>query len=101
MKPATLYVTYQGNPDTHFDRSYYSKEHLPLVKSSFSQYGLLSLSAFYPEKSQSGTIAICECFFQDEASITRSFNSPEALAVMDDVSKFTNIIPVRLRGMPF
>lgn len=100
MNPVTLYVTYQGDQDAHFDRSYYAKKHLPLVKASFTRYGLLSLSVFYPEISQSGTIAICECVFRDETAISAAFDSPEASAVMKDVVQFTRIVPVRLRAIP-
>lgn len=101
MTPATLFVSYQGALDAHFDRHYYTTEHLPLVKEAFTQYGLLSLSVFYPESRQSGTIAICECRFRDEASVSNAFNSPEALAVMNDVAQFTSIVPVRLRGISY
>lgn len=100
MNPVTLYVTYQGDQDAHFDRSYYAKKHLPLVKASFTRYGLLSLSVFYPEMSQSGTIAICECVFRDDMAISAAFDSPEASAVMKDVVQFTRIVPVRLRAIP-
>ena len=100
MNTATLYVIYQGNPHDHFDRSYYAEKHLPLVNASFARYGLLNLSVFYPEVSQPGTLAICECIFRDEEAMNTAFNSPEAAAVIQDVAEFTHLTPIRLRGIP-
>jgi uncharacterized protein (TIGR02118 family) len=98
MKTVTLYVTYQGTPQSRFDREYYNSQHLPLVMASFARYGLLSVAAFYPALQQPGTLAICECIFRDETAIEASFSSPEATAVMADVGLFTDITPVRLRA---
>lgn len=98
MQPATLYVTYQGDEKSCFDRGYYAKSHLPLVSKSFTQYGLLSLSAFYPEIIQPGTLVICECLFRDETAIYDAFTSAEAAEVMKDVPHFTDISPVRFLG---
>ena len=100
MEPVTLYVTYQGNLNSYFDRAYYANRHLPLVTKSFTQYGLTSVSVFYPEISQPGTLVICECIFRDEAAIHTAFSSSEATEVMNDVAHFTDINPVRLRGIP-
>ncbi|AGB81695.1 hypothetical protein D781_1387 [Serratia sp. FGI94] len=100
MDSVTLYVTYQGNLNSYFDRDYYANRHLPLVKKSFAQYGLMSISVFYPEILQTGTLVICECIFRDEAAIHTAFSSSEATEVMDDVAHFTDISPVRLRGIP-
>ncbi|MDI9769480.1 EthD family reductase [Pantoea dispersa] len=100
MQPVTLYVTYQGSPDSRFDRRYYADSHLPLVMEAFAPYGLLKLSVFYPETRQPGTLAICECIFRDDAAINDAFTSHEVERVMADVSHFTDISPVRLRGTP-
>lgn len=100
VEPITLYVTYQGNLNSYFDRDYYANRHLPLVTKSFTQYGLTSVSVFYPEISQPGTLVICECIFRDEAAIHTAFSSSEATEVMHDVAHFTDINPVRLRGIP-
>ena len=95
----TIYVYYQGTPQTRFDRDYYVKHHLPLCLQSWRQYGLQSVTAFYPALDQHGTIAICECVFKDEAALDAAFNSPEAAAVMADVARYTDATPQRLRGM--
>lgn len=100
MQSVTLYVTYQGDKHSNFDRSYYAKHHLPLVTKSFAQYGLLSVSAFYPEVVQPGTLVICECLFCDEPAIHAAFSSAEAAEVMNDVPQFTDITPVRFLGTP-
>lgn len=41
-KQVTLYVYYQGTPETRFDRDYYTNHHLPLCMEAWQQYGLLS-----------------------------------------------------------
>lgn len=44
-----VYITYPGNASIRFERGYYSKEHLPLVKRHWEKYGLglaFPLSAF-------------------------------------------------------
>jgi len=100
MQPVILYVTYQGAPDSRFDRRYYADSHLPLVMEAFAPYGLLKLSVFYPETKQPGTLAICECIFRNEAAISDAFTSHEVEKVMADVRHFTDISPVRFRGTP-
>lgn len=96
---AIVYVTYRGSATARFDRDYYGSNHLPLVMASWQQYGLESARAFYPPVAEEGTVAICECRFRDEASMTAAFTSSEAAAVMADVSRFTEIKPVRLRAV--
>jgi uncharacterized protein (TIGR02118 family) len=95
-----IYVFYQGTPQTRFDRDYYVKSHLPFCMESWQQYGLQTVSAFYPALDQGGTIAICECVFRDEAAVEAAFNSPEVPAVMADVARYTDATPVRVRGVP-
>lgn len=95
-----IYVTYQGPIDAHFDRDYYLSDHLPLVMASWRKYGLESLKAFFPAIAQEGTLAICECRFRNEASVTAAFSSLETPAVMADVARFTNLAPLRARAMP-
>jgi uncharacterized protein (TIGR02118 family) len=99
-KQVTFYVYYQGTPDTHFDRDYYTKHHLPLCMEAWQQYGLLSCRAFYPAIDQEGTIAICESVFRDEAAAQAAFNSPETEKVMADVARYTDATPVCVRGLP-
>lgn len=94
-------ITYQGTAEDRFDRKYYDEGHLPLVMRSWSKYGLISATAYYPSVEQTGTIAICECVFRDEAAVEKAFSSPEAPEVMADVQNFTDIEPVRLRALPY
>jgi uncharacterized protein (TIGR02118 family) len=97
--PVTVYVTYSGPADARFDRRWYVERHLPLVMTSWSRHGLLSVVAFFPSDIQQGTLAICECRFRDEAAIDAAFESPEAPAVMADVLRFTEITPQRARAV--
>jgi len=94
-----VYVSYQGTPGTRFDRDYYVTHHLPLCMHAWSKYGLQRVSAYFPELEQEGTIAICECVFRDEAAMTACFSSPELPDVMADLPFFTDVSPVRLRGV--
>ncbi|WP_338805525.1 EthD family reductase [Pseudomonas chlororaphis] len=98
---ATVYVTYEGTPDSRFDRSYYVEHHLPLVMQAWRRYGLESVAAFFPLQMQVGTIAICECRFRNETAIEAAFGSPETPEVMADLSKFTDLAPTRWRAAAF
>lgn len=97
--PIVVYVTYQGTPETRFDRDYYVNGHLPLVMKSWEQYGFLSVEAFFPAQNKPGTIAICECVFADDAAIEAAFSSAEVPEVMADVGHFTDATPERSRAM--
>lgn len=93
--PIVIYVTYQGTPETRFDRAYYVDHHLPLVMRAWQPHGLASIAAFFPAIEQAGTIAVCECRFRDRAALDAAFASPETAAVMADVSRFTDAAPQR------
>lgn len=97
---AIVYVTYEGEPSSRFDRRYYVEQHLPLVMQAWQAHGLESVRAFFPEPTRAGTLAICECRFRDEQSIADAFGSTEAMTVMADLSQFTDLPPARLRAMP-
>ena len=97
--PVVVYVTYQGTPQTRFDRTYYVTHHLPLVMKAWQQYGLLSATAFFPAAGQVGTIAICECIFRDEAAVKAAFSSREVPEVMADVPRFTDVASSRVRAV--
>lgn len=97
---SVVYVTYPGTPQDRFDRDHYIAVHLPLVMRAWSQYGLLGVTAFFPAPAQEGTVAICECVFRDEGAVEAAFASPEASAVMDDVSRYTALSPRRFRAIP-
>lgn len=95
----TVYVTYQGTPETRFDRDYYIERHLPLVMKAWHQYGLESVAGFFPAIDNAGTIALCECRFRDDAAVTTAFGSPETPAVMADLPHFTDVAPARWRAV--
>ncbi|WP_130835695.1 EthD family reductase [[Erwinia] mediterraneensis] len=95
----TVFVYYQGTAETRFDRDFFVTRHLPLCMESWQQYGLLSVTAFFPALQQEGTIAICECVFRDEAAVEASFNSPEVPKVMADVPLYTDATPQRVRAV--
>ncbi|TFW16812.1 EthD family reductase [Duganella callida] len=99
-KQVTIYVYYQGTPETRFDRDYYTHQHLPLTLQAWGKYGLISCRAFYPSIDQNGTIAICESVYRDEAAVEAAFNSPERTEVMADVARYTDATPLRMRGLP-
>lgn len=94
-----VYVSYQGKPDTRFDRDYYVTRHLPLCMEAWSKYGLQRVTALFPALDEEGTIAVCECVFRDEAAMQASFSSPELAGVMADLPFFTDVAPTRLRGV--
>lgn len=95
-----IHVIYQGEPHDHFDRDYYVRVHLPLVMKAWSQYGLLSVNAFFPATAQRGTLVICECVFRDDDALDAAFASPEVSSVMADVPRFTALAPRRVRVVP-
>ena len=74
-----MYVTYPGDRHTRFDRTYYVHSHVPLVLESWRPYGLVSCAAFFPADADagSGTIAIAECTFRDEAAMHAALRAPE------------------------
>ena len=97
----TIFVTYDGDADTRFDRGYYVHTHIPLVIEAWSASGLLSAAAFFPDGPGEGTIAVCVCQFRDDAAVDASFGSPEATRVMADIAHFTDVKPSQLRAAPF
>ncbi len=93
-----IYVSYQGAPESRFDRDYYVAQHLPLVMQAWQQYGLISATAFFPAIDQAGTMAICECVFRDAAAVQAAFGSAWTSGVMADVPRFTDLTPDRSRA---
>lgn len=96
--PTIVYVSYQGTPETRFDRDYYVKHHIPLVIRSWQPHGLESAAAFFPALDEAGTIAICELRFRDADALAAAMAAPETQAVMADVAHFTEIKPTRVRA---
>ncbi len=96
----TVYITYPATTSTRFERDYYSKEHLPLVKRHWEKYGLRDLEVLYPEDDDSTVLAVCICTFTDDAAVSASFASPEAAKVMADIRNFTDTTPLQSRAVP-
>jgi uncharacterized protein (TIGR02118 family) len=97
---ATVYVTYQGTPETRFDRDYSVQHHMPLVTRAWQPYGLEAAAAFFPAVDEAGTIAICELRFRDGDALAAALAAPETPAVMADVPHFTDVTPVQVRAGP-
>jgi uncharacterized protein (TIGR02118 family) len=97
----TIYVTYEGDAGTRFDRAYYVERHLPLVRQCWGPHGLESIAAYYPAVPGPGMIAMAELRFRDEAAVDAAFRSPETKQVMGDVPNFTDVKPARTRSVPF
>lgn len=98
--PTVIYVTYQGDSGTRFDRGYYIETHLPLVMKAWQRHGLESATAFFPDPLRKGTIAVCELRFRDDAALATSLASPDTAEVMGDVARFTDVKPAMMRAVP-
>ena len=96
----TMYVTYEGTPQTHFDRAHWINVHLPLVRQCWGPHGLLSAAAFFPSGDGAGLIAICPCVFRDETAMKAALSSAETQRVMDDVKNVTDVKPKRSLASP-
>ena len=96
----TMYVTYSGETDAPFDRSYWIDSHLPLVRECWEPHGLVSVAGFFPSGEGRGLIAIAPCVFRDEAAMRAALASPESERVMADVPNFTSIAPSKSRAVP-
>ncbi|KAF1992501.1 hypothetical protein K402DRAFT_388157 [Aulographum hederae CBS 113979] len=107
--PATATVLYATKPSAHFDMSYYLHTHMPLVASSWGQYGLKSYtvtdfrnpsssSASASEEAQPPFLVQCVLFFDDVEGIKKAVESVQAKDVFGDVKKFTDIEPTFLMG---
>jgi uncharacterized protein (TIGR02118 family) len=97
--PATMYVLYEGTPETRFDRAYY-ESHLAQVREIMTKHGLVSASAFYTDAAESGTLVVTELRFRDEEALSSSFAAPEAAGLRNDVPKFTDGVPSMWRLAP-
>lgn len=96
----TVYVTYEGAPDARFDRDYWLNHHFPLVRRSWGPLGLEELWAFFPGQEDTKVVAIALCLFRDEASLLAAFAPSASREVMDDVKRFTDILPQQTRAEP-
>ena len=96
----TLFVTYPGDAQTRFDREYYVRHHLPLVKEAWGPHGLETVAAFFPTGDGAGTIAVCVCGFRDGAAMQAAVGSAQTPRVMADVEHFTDAKPSQSRAVP-
>ncbi|WP_020124677.1 EthD family reductase [Streptomyces canus] len=97
----TVFVIYRSNgEDFRFDHEYFESEHLPLVRESWEQYGLESSTAVYP-KGEGDIVVVAVNHFRDEEAARAAFSSPESEAVMNDIVRYTDLTPTRLRGVSF
>jgi len=96
----TMFVTYNGNADTPFNREHWINVHLPLVRECWGPYGLESVSGFFPQGNGGGLIAIATCIFRDKAAMEAALASPETSRVMADVGLFTAVRPQRSLATP-
>jgi uncharacterized protein (TIGR02118 family) len=92
-----IFVTYQGDAESRFDRAYYVERHVPMLRRVFGPLGMTSAQAFFPASDEAGTIAICECRYRDEASLSACYASPDMPGLAADVGNFTDIMPVQVR----
>jgi uncharacterized protein (TIGR02118 family) len=93
-----IFVTYQGNAESRFDRTYYVERHLPMLRRVLGPFGLTSAEVFFPPVTGTGTIAICECRYRDEEALKACYGSADIPGVAADVGNFTDIMPVQIRG---
>jgi uncharacterized protein (TIGR02118 family) len=93
-----IFVTYQGTAESRFDRVYYGERHVPMLRRLFGPLGLTSAQAFFPVGQESGTIAICECRYRDEAAFADCYASSDMPGLAADIGNFTDIMPVQLRA---
>jgi uncharacterized protein (TIGR02118 family) len=98
-KSVTMYVIYEGTPDTRFDRAYY-EAHLAQVREIMTKHGLESVNVFYTDAVESKTLAVTELRFRDEEALSSSFAAPEAAGLRLDVPNFTDGVPTMCRLTP-
>lgn len=93
----TFLVTYPLTDGAKFDVDYYVATHMPLVRDSWTRYGLTSATALIPEEATPAYAAVAVLDFADGAALDAALASPEAPAVFGDVANFTDIAPVAVR----
>ncbi|MGC0211689.1 EthD family reductase [Streptomyces levis] len=97
----TVYVTYRSNGENfRFDHDYFESVHLPMVRKAWEKHGLVSSIALYP-KGEGDIVAVAVNEFRDQRAAVAAFGSPETEEVMNDIVRYTDLTPSRLRGVPF
>jgi len=91
----TLYISYEGNSTTRFDRDYYINVHCPLVREAWDAYGLESASVYFPSEKEHGTILIWAGIFKDRSALDAAFKADHTFKVMEDITNFTDVAPRR------
>lgn len=88
------YASYQGTPATRFDRDYYANQHRELSMKLWAKYGLEKATAFFPPADTTGTIAIMELRFRDQAAFAACMASPEGADLIADIPNYSDEQPV-------
>ena len=94
---AVLSVVYPFSPGARFDIDYYRDIHLPMVRRSLSDAGLLEASAVIGVAALDGApapyAAISRLRFSDVEQIKAGLAGPAGAALIGDVANFTDITP--------
>lgn len=97
----TVFVLYRSNSgDFRFDRDYFESVHLPLVRGAWARHSLVSSTAVYPA-GEGDLVAVAVNEFRDRQAARDAFGSPESEEVMNDIVRYTDLTPSRLRGVSF
>jgi uncharacterized protein (TIGR02118 family) len=91
-------IMYPNSPGARFDHDYYRDQHLPLIKSRMSA----GLKYYTVDKGLTGAtpdasapfVAMCHLLCDSVETYQAAFG-PHAQEIRADVSKFTNVTPVR------
>ena len=92
----TVSVFYPRSPSSHFDHEYYTRKHIPLVRSSWDCFGLERIELLRGVAALDGSPPAFELIgmltFLSIEHLHSALGAGEA--VFADISKFTNIQPV-------
>ncbi|WP_344537029.1 EthD family reductase [Streptomyces levis] len=94
-------MTYRSNGENfRFDHDYFESVHMPMVRKAWEKHGLVSSTALYP-KGEGDIVAVAVNEFRDQRAAVAAFGSPETEEVMNDIVRYTDLTPSRLRGVSF
>lgn len=95
-------VMYPNEADTHFDRDYYMKIHMPLVESTWKKYGLTSWHVIEYTKTLDGSpskfLIAAQLVWESEESVQNALKDADAAKIFADIPNFTNKQPITLAG---
>jgi uncharacterized protein (TIGR02118 family) len=91
-------VLYPASEGARFDAAYYDATHIPLVRTSFADTGLVDVKVFHGVSAGDGGpapfVAMAHLTFRDAEAFQASMGGPLAPAVLADVAVFTDITPI-------